>query len=140
MDGYKHVETCVGNYIAGNYSHAVEVGIGKNTVAAEILSDCGVLLCSTDIKDLQVPPALTFTADDVFSPDISLYLGTDVIYAIRPAIEMIPPLIMLAERVNCDLLVYHLGFECYGNGGEKIDCGVILHRYFRRQNPSNRVD
>ena len=35
----------------------------------------------------------------------------------------------LARAINCDLLVYHLGFEVYENGGERIDCGVLLHRY-----------
>jgi uncharacterized UPF0146 family protein len=139
MDEYKHIETCIGRYIAAGYMHAVEVGIGKNTVAAQILYGAGKLLCSTDVKQMPVPGDLAFCTDDVFSPDISRYQRADVIYAIRPAIEMIPPLIALAERVNCDLLVYHLGFESYGNGGEKIDCGVVLHRYFRRQNPS-RVD
>jgi uncharacterized UPF0146 family protein len=140
MDEYKHIETCIGRYIADNYTHAVEVGIGKNTDAAQALSGAKKLLRTTDIKKMPVPGDLVFIVDDVFSPDISLYQGADVIYAIRPAIEMIPPLITLAGRVNCDLIVYHLGFESYGNGGEKIDCGVVLHRYFQRQNPSKRVD
>jgi hypothetical protein len=132
MDEYKHIETCIGRYIAGNYRRAVEVGIGKNTDAAQILSTAGLLLCSTDIKKMPVPKGLAFIIDDIFSPDMSRYSGADVIYAIRPAIEMVPPLITLAKRVNCDLIVYHLGFESYGNGGETIDCGVILHRYYRR--------
>jgi uncharacterized UPF0146 family protein len=140
MVEYKHIETCIGRYIADNYTHAIEVGIGENTGAAEILSRAGTLLRSTDIKKIPIPDDLAFIIDDVFSPDISLYQGADVIFAIRPAIEMIPPLITLAGKVNCDLIVYHLGFEWYQNGGEKIDCGVILHRYTRRQNPSNRVD
>jgi uncharacterized UPF0146 family protein len=140
MDEYKHIETCIGRYIAGNYLHAVEVGIGKNTDAAQIVSGSGKLLRCTDIKKMPVPGNLAFVIDDVFSPDIAWYQEADVIYAIRPAIEMIPPLIELAERINCDLVVYHLGFESYGSGGEKIDCGVVLHRYNRHQNPSNRVD
>ena len=140
MDEHKHIETCIGRYIAENYLHAVEVGIGKNTDAAQILSGAGKLLCSTDVRQMPVPDGLAFIIDDVFSPDISHYRLADVIYAIRPAIEMVPPLIALAKRVNCDCVVYHLGFETYGNGGEKIDCGVVLHRYFRCQNPSKRVD
>ena len=28
--------------------------------------------------------------------------------------------------------MYHLGFECYGDGGSLIDCGVILHCYNKR--------
>ena len=140
MDRYKHIETCIGRYIVGNYSCAVEAGIGRNTEAAQIVSGAGKLLRSTDIKQMPVPENLSFVTDDIFSPDISRYTGADVIYAIRPAIEMIPPLMEIAKRVNCDLIVYHLGFETWGNGGEKIDCGVVLHRYYRHQNPSKRVD
>ncbi len=137
MDGYKHIETCIGRYIAGNYLRAVEVGVGRNTVAAEIVAGAGRLLCCTDIRPYPVPEGIRFFADDVFSPDISLYSGADVIYSIRPAIEMIPPLIALADRVGCDLIVYHLGFETYEKGGEKIDCGVLLHRYYH---PSEAVE
>jgi len=67
--------------------------------------------------------------DDVFSPDTGLYQGADLIYAIRPGVEMVPALIALAERTGADLLVYHLGNEVYGTGGEIVDCGVILRRY-----------
>jgi len=99
---------------------------------ARIFHEAGKSIRCTDIKDIPVPDWLIFMTDDIFSPDISFYRGIDLIYAIRPAIEMVPPLVALARISNCDLLVYHLGFESYGNGGEKIDCGVILHRYFSR--------
>lgn len=129
MGDYKHIEACVGEYIAKAYPRAIEVGIGKNVVAAGIVHAAGELLLCTDIREVPVPPGLPFIVDDVFSPDLSLYEGTAVIYAIRPAIEMIPPLISLAKAIGCDLVVYHLGFESYGTGGEIIDCGVLLHRY-----------
>jgi len=131
MGSYKHIETCIGEYIVKHYTSAVEVGIGKNVSVAHILHDAGLSIRCTDIRDVPVPEWLTFRIDDIFAPDISWYKGADLIYAVRPAIEMIPPLITLARTINCDLLVYHLGFESYGNGGEKIDCGVILHRYFK---------
>lgn len=131
MGSYKHIETCIGEYMVKHYTNAVEVGIGKNMVVARILHDAGLSIRCTDVRDVPVPEWLTFRIDDIFSPNITCYKGVDVIYAIRPAIEMIPPLIALARTINCDLLVYHLGFESYGNGGEKIDCGVILHRYFQ---------
>ena len=140
MGDYKHIETCVGNYMATHYSRAIEVGIGRNDAAARIISNVGALVRCTDVKPLEITDNLPFSQDDIFSPDISLYTGAEVIYAIRPAIEMIPPLIELARRINADLIVYHLGFESYENGGEIIDCGVPLHRYHVRQNPSNRVD
>jgi uncharacterized UPF0146 family protein len=99
---------------------------------ARTLHEAGKSIRCTDIRDVLVPEWLIFVTDDIFSPEISFYRGVDLIYAVRPAIEMVPSLIALARIINCDLLVYHLGFESYGNGGERIDCGVILHRYFSR--------
>lgn len=131
MGGYKHIETCTAEYLAGRYRRAAEVGIGANPTAAQILQGRGALLRCTDIRRLPLPAGLPFAVDDVFSPDLSLYEGADVIYAVRPAVEMIPPLIELARAAACDLIVYHLGFECWGTGGELIDCGVLLHRYYR---------
>ena len=135
MGSYKHIETYIGEYIAHHYGNAVEVGIGRNTTAAKVVHDAGVHVRCTDIRILHIPPWLTFRVDDVFSPDMSLYEGADVIYSIRPAIEMIPPLLALARALNTDLLVYHLGFETYENGGERIDCGVLLHRYYKASEP-----
>jgi uncharacterized UPF0146 family protein len=135
MGSYKHIEHLAGGYLAGRYTRAVEAGIGRNTVAAELLAEAGVLVRCTDIRPLEHPPHLHFAKDDIFDPDLSLYKGADLIYAIRPAIEMIPPLIGIARAVNCDLVVYHLGFEQYENGGESIDCGVLLHRYWKRSEP-----
>jgi uncharacterized UPF0146 family protein len=135
MGSYKHIETCIGEYLANHYTNAIEVGIGKNTEAARILHEAGVRFRCMDIRDMSVPEYLSFTIDDIFSPAASLYYGAEVIYAIRPAIEMIPPLLALAKMIQCDLIVYHLGFETYENGGEKIDCGVLLHRYFKASEP-----
>ncbi len=140
MSDYKHIETCIGNYIASHYTRAIEVGIGRNDDAAKIVSNAGALVCCTDVKEIGNSGNLPFFLDDIFSPDNSLYTGAEVIYAIRPGPEMIPPLIELARRINADLIVYHLGFESYEKGGEIIDCGVLLHQYHIRQKPSKRVD
>jgi uncharacterized protein len=140
MGGYKHIEKCVGEYIAAHYGNAVEIGVGRNPDAARILYDAGVHVRAMDIREIPQPAWLTFFVDDIFAPDISLYEGTQLVYAIRPAEEMIPPLVSLARQLDCDMLVYHLGFERYGDGGESIDCGVILHRYHRGQKPSKSVD
>jgi uncharacterized protein len=129
MGAYKQIETCTGDYIARHYARAVEAGIGNNTTAAEALAAQGILVGCTDVKPLSLPAVIHFCVDDIFSPRLALYQDADVIYAIRPAIEMIPPLIDLARAVDCDLIVYHLGFESYGSGGEIIDCGILLHRY-----------
>ena len=135
MDSYKHIETCIGNYIAGHYAGVIEVGVGNNPGAAIIIHAAGIPIRCTDIKNRELPNGIDFVIDDVFEPDLSIYAGADVLYAIRPAIEMMAPLITLAKKVHCDLLVYHLGFEFYETGGEQIDCGVILHRYVKGSEP-----
>jgi uncharacterized protein len=135
MGSYKHIETCVGKYISEHYACAVEVGVGHNPGAALLVHEAGIPIRCTDIQRKEVHQGIDFIVDDIFDPDLSVYAGTRVIYAIRPAEEMIPPLIELAKKIDCDLLVYHLGFESYGDGGEKINCGVILHRYNRASEP-----
>jgi uncharacterized UPF0146 family protein len=71
MGSYKHIETCIGEYIAKHYTDTVEVGIGKNTTAAQILHDAGVRVRCTDVKDVPVPACLSFFPDDILSPDDS---------------------------------------------------------------------
>lgn len=135
MGSYKHIENRVGEYITTHYTSPVEVGVGNNPGAVGVIRAAGVPVRCTDIRERIVPEGVVFRIDDVFEPDLSFYQGADVVYAIRPAIEMLPPLITLAQRLGCELLVYHLGFETYGNGGEMIDCGVLLHRYVRGSEP-----
>ena len=51
MGSYKHIETCIGEYISKHYTDAIEVGIGKNTEAAHILLNAGIRVRCTDVKD-----------------------------------------------------------------------------------------
>jgi len=129
MDGYKHIERLIGAYISARYRDVIEVGIGQNTVAAEILHHAGVRVRCRDIRPLAPLAGVDFAQDDIFDPDLSLYAGADLIYSIRPGVEMIPSLIALAATLDATLLVYHLGEEVYLDGGVQIDCGVRLHRY-----------
>lgn len=131
MVGYKHIERCIGSYIRERYFAPVEIGIGANHDAACLLRDAGRAVRCTDLRAIVPPEGVPFLRDDIFSPFVTFYAGADLLYAIRPAEEMIPPMIALARILDCDLLVYHLGFESFGDGGEVIDCGVLLHRYHR---------
>lgn len=133
MSGYKHIEEAIGTFIGMRYRRCVEVGYGGNLVAASIIQRRGGSILCVDRKPF--PPAGTIrtAVDDITDPDLRLYRGSDCIYAIRPGIEMMPDLIELAANVRSDLLIYHLGCEIYQDGGERIDCGVILHRYCAKQ-------
>ena len=139
MGANKYIEQTIGAWIAARYRSAAEVGVGENDAAARAIVAAGGSVICTDIRQPRRALAAPVVIDDIFSPDPAVYKDVEVIYAIRPAVEMVPALIMLARRINCDLIVYHLGFETYGDGGEIIDCGVALHRYHRCQNPSKRV-
>ncbi|WP_292736501.1 UPF0146 family protein [Methanocalculus sp.] len=111
------------------YRRCVEVGYGGNLVAASIIQHMGGSVLCIDRKIFSGEGQIRTAVDDITHPDMKLYRGSDCIYAIRPGIEMMPDLIDLATTVASDLLIYHLGCELYHNGGERIDCGVILHRY-----------
>lgn len=129
----KHrIEEAAGRYIAAHYSSAVEVGFGGKTYAAEIVSAAGIPVFCTDVHaypDSAVPSVV----DDCVEPRLSLYAGADVIYAIRPGLEIVPALISLASRVHADLVIYHLGFEVYLDGGEVVETEeVLLHRYVKK--------
>ena len=131
MGEYKRIERLIGEFIRRHYRSVVEVGTGRNFVAALLIRDAGIPVRCTDVRPVAPEDGIEIIRDDIFSPDEELYRGADLIYAIRPGVEMVPALIALAERTGADLLVYHLGNEIYGDGGEIIDCGVILHRYHR---------
>ncbi|NYT06785.1 MAG: hypothetical protein GKC05_00810 [Methanomicrobiales archaeon] len=139
MGAHKHIERTIGAWIASRYRSAAEIGVGSNTTAAGVIAAAGGNVICTDIRQPGGSSGVPIVIDDIFSPDMTLYDGIEVIYAIRPAEEMMPALIALARRLDCDLIVYHLGFEGYGNGGEIIDCGVTLHQYHRGQKPSKSV-
>ncbi|KDE55135.1 UPF0146 family protein [Methanoculleus sp. MH98A] len=130
MCRYKHIELSIAEYIAARYRRAVEVGVGNNPDAARLIKAAGALMLCTDIRPGVPHDGLDVVTDDIFEPDLRLYEGADLIYAVRPGVEMVPPLIALADRIDSDLLVYHLGCEIYGDGGEVVDCGpALLHRY-----------
>jgi uncharacterized UPF0146 family protein len=139
MGDYKHIEALIARFIAARYHSVVEIGAGANTAVARHLAGAGLEVRCTDIREIPPAEGIACVRDDIFHPAIDLYRGADLLYAIRPGVEMVPPMIDLARRCNADLLVYHLGNEIYESGGEVIDCGVILHRYHRSQNPSKRV-
>ncbi|MBP2144857.1 uncharacterized UPF0146 family protein [Methanofollis sp. W23] len=129
---YKRIEGCIAEYIARNYRDVVEVGIGRNPDVAVRCCQAGLRVRATDIRDPAPVVGVETRRDDVFSPDLPWYVGADLVYAVRPGVEMVPSLIALAQALGCDLLVYHLGDEVYLDGGERIECGgVRLHRYCR---------
>jgi uncharacterized UPF0146 family protein len=134
MPSLHRTEQEIGRYIVDHYRNVVEIGVGNNFEAARVIHNERVEILCTDIGERDPPPGIRFVLDDVTYPSMDLYQGADCIFAIRPGEEMMLPLIALASGIGADLLVYHLGFEMFGDGGEIIDLEkVVLHRYVRRK-------
>ena len=134
MTGYKHIEITIGRFIAGRYHTVVEAGAGTNTHAAELIQRAGTRVTCIDLFIPSGFLSVPYLLCDVSTPDYSIFTGVECIYAIRPVEEMIAPLIRLAETVNADLIVYHLGFEGYPHPHRLINCGIPLCQYVTRQN------
>jgi uncharacterized UPF0146 family protein len=128
----KQIERAVGAWVGARYASAVEVGFGRNTTAAETARAAGCRVRAVDLAPCETG-GIPFARDDVFAPDLALYRGADLIYAVRPGIEMVPALATIARACGCDLVVYHLGDEVWLGGGERIagGDGIVLHRYVR---------
>jgi len=129
MGTYKDIEEKFSSFIRGNYLRPVEIGIGRNPDVAARLAAAGLPVIATDIVEREVPDGVRFVIDDICAPDLFLYKGADLLYAVRPGVEMVPCLIETARAAGADCIVYHLGNEVYLDGGEVIDAGIILHRY-----------
>lgn len=136
MKNHKGIEECIYRHLKKYPLNIkiIEIGIGKNWYIAEKIKFDGFDIKASDIKDALPDNDIPFITDDIFEPQLDFYNDADLIYSIRPGIEMLPALISLAEKTGAELLVYHLGYEIYKNGGEIIDCGVILHRYCKQKN------
>ena len=131
MGTYKDIEEKFASFIRAHYHRPVEVGIGRNPDVALRITAAGLPVTATDIIERDVPPPVRFVIDDICAPDIALYRGADLLYAVRPGVEMVPCIMETARAVGADCIVYHLGNEIYLDGGEVIDAGIILHRYVR---------
>lgn len=132
MRPYKHIERCIARYIATRYRRVVEIGVGANFEAARALRGRGCSVWCMDLHPGPAPDGIEARTDDLYHPRCEWYRGAELLYSIRPGVEMVPALRELARTVDADLLVYHPGDELYGRGGQVIDCGVPLHRYHIR--------
>ena len=132
MSGFKHIEKEISRYIIPRYHRVCEIGVGRNFHTAQQIHAAGLEIFSTDIIPYPDEMPVPYHIDSIFSPTLSLYMGVDLIYAIRPHEEMIAALISLAGSVHCDLIVYHLGFERFFGAKIIPDASVPLFFYHRK--------
>ena len=105
-------------YLSCNYEKVVEVGIGRYPKVALALQSRGLQVVATDIQPEFV--GLPVEYDDIRSPRLDLYEGAQVIYAVRPPLELLPSLKGLAKKLAVDLVIKPLA-------GEPVDGLLINH-------------
>ena len=87
----------------------VEIGIGRRPHLAAALVDRGCAVVATDVHERQVPDGVRFARDDVTDPDLTVYAGADVIYALNLPPELHRPALEVAREVGADLGFTTLG-------------------------------
>jgi len=133
-----HEFRAIARYISENYPSAtkiVEVGIGRVPDAAielqRLLPACEVVV--TDVAELpELSRRVKFVRDDITEPNLSVYEGAALIYAVRPPPELQPHLLEVARDVGADLLVKPLAGESMPlRGGMLINYQGVAFYAFR---------
>jgi hypothetical protein len=101
------------DYIARRYACAAEIGVGHFPHVALALAGADVQVFATDIKTFR-HKGLKVIVDDITQPDLSLYAGLNLIYSLRPPLELVPYMQRLARAVAADLIVKPLASEYPG--------------------------
>ena len=101
-------------FIKNNYSRMiVEVGCGRFSAVAVALRACFKVtatdILETDAVDCRLAPI--YVKDDITCPDLRLYRGANLIYSIRPPLDIQPSILDLSERIGADALIKPFGSE-----------------------------
>lgn len=90
-------------YLLKHYPNTpiVEIGIGTDSRVFEELKKQNVDVKAVDIN----PTSSNVTRDDILKPNISLYMGSGLIYSIRPPPELIPYIEKIAQKTGADLII-----------------------------------
>ena len=107
-------------YIANTYTSAAEIGIGSFPDVGLALQEKGLQIFATDIKPLHYD-GMKIYMDDVTTPDLTLYRGIQLIYSIRPPLELVPYMKLVAKEMNADMIIKPLSSEY--PGGQLIHGG-----------------
>jgi len=124
----------IAELIANLYPDAekiVEIGVGPSPWTLlklkELLPKTNLLAVDVDRDSVMRLRELGLNAevDDILDPRIELYRKSDLIYSIRPPIELIEPIARVAGIVGADALIFPLSEDSY------------LHEF---KSPWSRVD
>ena len=115
---FKEIAELIAN-LYPNAEKIVEIGVGS---APWTLLNLRKLLPKTILLAVDVDQdsimklrelGLNAEIDDILNPRIELYQKSNLIYSIRPPIELINPMSKVAERVGADILIFPLSEDSY---------------------------
>ncbi|HYB59823.1 MAG TPA: UPF0146 family protein, partial [Candidatus Acidoferrales bacterium] len=108
------VAQTLASFIQNNYSTTIaEVGCGRYSATAQALRPFFKVI-ATDIlerQDVDNRMKPIYAKDDVQSPDLRLYRGANLVYSVRPPLEIQPSILDLSERLGADALIKPFGSE-----------------------------
>ena len=115
-------KSCKGlsDYMAVTYHCAAEIGVGHFPDVGLNLLKKGLRVFATDVKPF-LYDGLDVFVDDVTHPDLSLFTGVEIVYSVRPPLELVPYMERLSKQVLADLAVKPLyseypGWQLTGTG------------------------
>ena len=120
-------------FLKKNYADAakiVEVGVGRERQVLEELKGS----VRGEVIGVDVEGGEGIAKDDVLSPNLEIYRGADLIYALRPPPELYSPLMSLASRVNADLVIRPLSTDAVPEGMELVNYRGEFF-YIKRRSP-----
>ena len=122
----------IAGYILKNYKNkVVEVCVGNYFKVAEKLSKKLDIIC-VDLKPRKTPD-IKFYVDDIMEPNLSIYKNSELIYSLRPPLELYSYIVKISKAVNADCLIRPFGNE-FSNDGKLINYkGERFYIWLNRQ-------
>ena len=122
--------TAIVEYVASAYTSAAEIGIGSFADVGLALQEKGLRIFATDIKPFHYD-GIEVYMDDITDPDLTLYRGIQLIYSIRPPLELVPYMKRVAKEVSADMIIKPLSSEY--PGGQITDGGRAAFYHWRKR-------
>lgn len=120
----------IAEFILKNYRNkVVEVGVGNMPHVALELKD-GLDVVVTDIN-AQHYAGVRFCRDDIFAPDMGIYINASLIYSIRPPIDIQEAIAKIAKEVGADMLIRPFGNEKADIEGICRSCSLVNYKKSR---------
>ena len=110
------------DYIGSTCRSAAEIGVGHFPDVGFALLEKGLKVFATDIRPFSYDGFEVFV-DDITEPNLLLYKGVDIIYSVRPPLELVPYIRRVAGYVSARVVIKSLSSEypggrLKGNGNE----------------------